>query len=514
MGVVWMEPWGRGLRFPVYPESLTAGSDEHAFSMNHDIYSVYDVRFTKPIGDRGIFRFMFGDYPITNICYAEPEALAMRLYEGDLKASVQDGGGGNQNSSIEIRDSVSRSHRVVSNLTVTTRSGLVRSLEMFGDKHSVLKRVEYEYDDHASPPRLLRERVILPQTLMNVGLQSGSLKVAIGNTNYLFSEFPIVHEKGGRICTVEYNRIPLGKRQVSLPTSIEVYDGLTTNLLRSVSMTSFREMNLSSEQAEDAAEGFAGITTDYKDYQILLSNYWGEPLDHVTPADMKSIERLLDRFRPPSPRGNESIGEVLKRLNMQMNLSEMIGNDSDVEVSFQEYLKTLRENGLSGMLLDGGYGVVEWAMQWGRYREANRLLGIWLRTLSPVSDGEAALGFAESEIRKKDFWTCFRFLQCIPNDVCSSAGQRFERAAGMFVCLHRLMELFTNSPAVEDGFPRMQVEMARVAVSKDELERLAAMASDDAYKMLGTAMNLTDFQKAVKKQLQEIKEPLSETKAH
>src|SRR6185369_16644750 len=62
LGVVWAEPHGTGLCFPIYPPTLSIGSDSNSFSIDHGVYETNAVSYPKPLPDRGAFGSMFGDY--------------------------------------------------------------------------------------------------------------------------------------------------------------------------------------------------------------------------------------------------------------------------------------------------------------------------------------------------------------------------------------------------------------------------------------------------------------------
>ena len=48
VGVVWAEPHARGLDFPIYPLTLSMGSDAQAFTVTHDLVAGTDHTFRAP----------------------------------------------------------------------------------------------------------------------------------------------------------------------------------------------------------------------------------------------------------------------------------------------------------------------------------------------------------------------------------------------------------------------------------------------------------------------------------
>lgn len=131
VSVIWAEPH-TGLNYAVYPATLTITSDKQSFSMGHDIYPVYNSIYPKPLGERGVFRFMFGDYPIPNIRFADQEDLEKRIYVTDLRGFGEDA---NQSSGHNFDVSVSggdaKNKREVAKLNIRASGERIDSMRLF-----------------------------------------------------------------------------------------------------------------------------------------------------------------------------------------------------------------------------------------------------------------------------------------------------------------------------------------------------------------------------------------------
>lgn len=71
VGVVWAEPHGRFLEYAAYPPSLRIVSTETEFRIDHSVFTNCVGAFAKPILTPSVFTNQFGDYPITQLRFAE-----------------------------------------------------------------------------------------------------------------------------------------------------------------------------------------------------------------------------------------------------------------------------------------------------------------------------------------------------------------------------------------------------------------------------------------------------------
>jgi hypothetical protein len=85
ISVVWAEPEATMLNYATRPVPIAIHSNREQFSLNHQVYDVYDSDFPKPIGDRVPFTYTNNDYNIREIRYAESEGVRSCVYLSDLR---------------------------------------------------------------------------------------------------------------------------------------------------------------------------------------------------------------------------------------------------------------------------------------------------------------------------------------------------------------------------------------------------------------------------------------------
>ena len=61
--IIWAEPHISGLNYPIYPPTTIIDSNDTNFSIKNEVNSQADATYSKPLGNRDVFRFMFNDYP-------------------------------------------------------------------------------------------------------------------------------------------------------------------------------------------------------------------------------------------------------------------------------------------------------------------------------------------------------------------------------------------------------------------------------------------------------------------
>src|SRR5262249_11202335 len=84
IAVLWAEPQGRGLRFPIYPPGLNVVSAPAGFDVSHELVRNRDSHYQKPVGERNLFAYRYGDYQINDIRFADSEARADRIFRADI----------------------------------------------------------------------------------------------------------------------------------------------------------------------------------------------------------------------------------------------------------------------------------------------------------------------------------------------------------------------------------------------------------------------------------------------
>ena len=125
------------------------------------------------------------------------------------------------------------------------------------------------------------------------------------------------------------------------------------------------------------------------------------------------MRRLRDHFQDAERGESGTVGEQLRRINMLMELSRMLGDLRELERHFGLYLSILGKHRLLDMVLVGGSNAIETSMLWGRAKEANALMNRWLDAVAAMVDLTTVKGFAAEELLKGHPWTTIQLLDRI-----------------------------------------------------------------------------------------------------
>ena len=232
VSVIWGEPHGSGLSFCTYPITLRIANSKEGFRLGHDIYDDYNLTYPKPFESRGVFRNMYGDYPIPDIRFADQEAEAQRIYASDIWPLIDANESVSGMLDVSLHSGDTRGQRSISSVKVNTNSGRIDALELLDPNGLALKDIHYKYDIVDGKSRLRSETVKLPEQPIIVGYRGKGLVVRIEGEEYSFRDFESIHHAGGRTATVEFTTVPLGNREIQLPSLVRVVDA-QGHLLRS-----------------------------------------------------------------------------------------------------------------------------------------------------------------------------------------------------------------------------------------------------------------------------------------
>lgn len=500
LGVVWAEPHGMHLWFPTYPPTLSIGSDEQSFAVTHGLYPERGVRIIKPIGERGVFDGMYGDYPIGKIRFAEQEALADRLYNVDFTRFQPSSPG----SSFETAIPLSRTNRVeqrqVTSIEVSANGEYLNWIRLLGPDNGQIKRITYEWDSEAQPPQLRRETVISGQKPMIIGPQSGSLRVKMAQTNYQFKTFSAIHEPDGRNCTIDYQSISLEGNTVRLPVRISVRARHESAIIRSAQMMNFQPFDGDSAEGERLASEFAGFTPAERDYRAFYIKYWQKRPDDVSSDDRVAVEKLRNVFREPLPPGSTG-GECMKRANILIELDRILGDERALEEHFQLYLNALSEEGLSEMILDGGFDRIETAVEWGRQLEADALLDFWVRTGSKAVSIDGVLEFAQRQLGSGASWATLKLLDGVRGNASRNPATQFQFTALKCLLLKDIRALSTVRQRLK-GSAKARAEWTASHTSEDEIDELLRESLASARVQFAAFQNPSSVEKAFNNQVE------------
>jgi hypothetical protein len=361
IGVIWAEPHGRFLQFPTYPPTLRIFSSATNFQISHDLATNIVTSFTKPIPSQDTFTNQFGDYPITQIRFAEDEwrKIALKLEPAD-------------------------------------RGSPAKTLPTF-------------------------QQLRILESPVKLRLSGEGAQIRIRDTNYTIREIMGANMRGGRILEAAYSSNKTDFGAIRLPERI-VMKSPTGFILERADISGICKANMVSPESFNAAVRYGGFNEEDRKYRPLLDKYWKRPPTDVTKADELEARKLIGLYTSNTGR-DESIGEKLKRINILMELTRMIGDSKSQMNHYRRYLECLRDNHLDETLLVGGQTAIDTLMIWRRSNEAKALIDIWTEYACKV-DADKVLEFVEREFRKRNFVTALKLLDAYASNETTTERER------------------------------------------------------------------------------------------
>jgi len=510
VSVIWAEPNGDRMWFPIYPPTLRISSDPDSFAVGDDLFPRNNAKFKKPVEDRGVFVNMYGDYPVSNLRFADQEAIAERLYKSDLSNSVED--------SQSVSDSLFplcptsfHTNREITGFKVKETNGAIESLILFGNEARLLKQCDYEYDNDVKEPGISRDRVAWPERAIKTGFREGAVTVKVAKTNYNFSTFDSTYESGGRISSVDYCPIAFGSTMVRLPIRITVRMGQSGEIVRSAQMTNFHLVQITAAEADRAAIEFAGFTAAEFQYRSFSAKYREKTPDQVDVADAATIKRLRKDFDgSPHGKSSNSLGEELKRIDMLIELNRIVGDESWIARLYDPYLSTLATHGLTNMIFDVGYSLIQEAVEQDRYEEADNLLNRWIEFLVLNVDIEPVIKFVVRDVSHGNLWSSYKLLDRFKEEKCPSSELRFARVALQSVILDALVPQLRSKERPKANLASSQLDWTAHEITSDQLEKLLDERMSEAFALLEKNQDLSPFGKSLKSRLDVINKHLAE----
>ena len=488
LGILWAEPYGTRIWFPIYPPTLRVASDDYSFSVSSDFFPKNNAMYKKPVGDRGTFVNMFGDYPVSNLRFADEEGYAGRLYLKDLSAFVQGGGSGSKQGIIVSLPDNHAQKRKDCSVKIDSQNEEISSLSLFGGDGQLVKQCEYQYTNAVDLRELVSETTSWPERHTKTGVQEGAVNVKLAQRNLEVKSFESIYEAGGRSSTVEYRPITLGQATVRLPVTITVRRTKDREIIRSVQMTNFHLVKKSETECSQSSQEFSACVPAEQTYRAYTARYWHCDPKEVSTTDVAGIKGLLEELEGiGSYNSNNSLAEELKRVDIEMDLNRIIGDEHQTDALYRAYLSMLATNGLTNMLLDAGYGGIQTALEWIRYEEADHFLTLWVEALIGANDIEAVLKFAAREIPRANPWAIFTVLERFGGDRCPSVQSKFRRSALQCIFLSALRNQINSKGQVKGGLAKAEAVWMAGKISADALENLLDDKLEDAYARLNVS---------------------------
>lgn len=508
VAVTWAEPHVGSLNFPLYPITTVIESNERSFSLTNDVHSMYNSVFSKPIGRRGVFRYMFNDYPIPNIRFAESDALASRIYTNDLAKLASQTEDDWQ--TIDIANSTNEKgiDREVAKVNLRVTDGRIDALKLMDAKAQLIKSIEYEYSAQKQGPLLSKQKVVLAERPLSLGFRGDGIKMTVDGKEQTYRELPGSHHKGTRTCSVDYEPTKMGDKSIALPVRVVVRapDGQT--VLRSARLFNFKQLELNPEQARKPADGLAHFDSSERKCREMLLKYWQKDPAEVQDEDLKILRQLQTHFEEV-PIVGKTAGEQLRRINMLLELDWMLGERDRLQEHFEQYLAILTANNLNRMVLVGGLHVIDTTIRWRQFAVADHLLQTWVETAIAVNNAEAILNFGQSVIRKSRSWMIAGLIEKSLASSNKWGKKRFNAEALKCMAIHKLYEMLQNPERNKIG---IGIAQARLVSSSKTIDELLTTLTESITQAQNTFANLaepTPKQKALKAQLDKISQKIA-----
>ena len=211
MGVVWSEPHGRGL---LIMRTAVVVSDADGFLMANDLFPDWEPAnktYPRPLGPRGPFRWGGGLYELSEIRFAEEQALARRVHTSDV-AALLEANQGRRTANLEVDSAPNGYPRELSRLKVQAADGRIEAMELFDAQDRSLARMAYEYESPGPTPRITRLTANLPARPEKLALR-GKITATTVNGNaeerqtFKLETLDHVYHQGGRTCSVAYQDV-------------------------------------------------------------------------------------------------------------------------------------------------------------------------------------------------------------------------------------------------------------------------------------------------------------------
>jgi hypothetical protein len=504
VAVVWAEPHAGSLNFPIYPPTLNVVSDPNSFTIAHQFQHMYDGVFSRPLGQRGAFRHKFNAYYLSDIRFAEQEALNVRIRAADIQPLKETGRADAERLfDVSLARPSGECKRDLARLSVRATRGRLDELRLLDKEGNLLKSVEYEYTDQNHGSHLHRQNMLLPERPITVGFKGKGPTITIAGRKRQYSQLQTMHHQGGRRCIVDYQPVEIGGRVAPLPARITVYPGDGKRALRSARLYNFTHGQVSTDQTEESAKQFSLFDANETKCHEMLLKYWLKQPVEVNEPDVDTLHELQTDFAGKSV-ADMTAGEQLKRVNMLLQLDWMLGDRSRLEKDFQHYLSLLAANGLGRMVLFGGQNVIEMTIRWQYFAAADRLLETWRDAAVSGNDVEAALDFAAASLRRGRLWTIAKLMDKILEMPRISPAQRFVAQALRCIALAQVYQMVREPDYIKTELGIAQARWALSRMDAETLRRELTQGMAEARQLFTGLDQPTRQHKALRAQLEKL----------
>jgi hypothetical protein len=471
VALVWSEPHTGNLNFPAYPVGLVIHSNKDELCFSHQVHGRVSAVFHKPLGTRPAFQYKFNAYDLHDIRFAETEALASRIYTHDITPV-----GDSQSYTFKGRTANDRGaeepSRDVGRIEARVRNERTEQLSIFSPAGTLLKKVDYEYQD-VPTSSLLKEQIEISAHPVVASLGTEGVTVKIDGASHQLRECPITHRLGGRRVIVEYKKLDFEDTTVSLPVHITVARATDNTELRAVRMFNYVRSKADARECKEAARRFAKLDDTEERCRLMLLKYWLKDPAEVSAQDAAILRDLHVNIERRSTQ-DMTAGEQLKRVNKLLEVDWILGDVLGVKEHYAQYLRVLAANDLNRTMLFGGHEIIETAVRWGYHPLAGEMRKMWIDTVTPLQSGASILEFADREIERGRFWCVAGLLERSLKNTMGT-GEQFETSALLCKALSRLIYFTEDAERIGDDSSIMQ---AGWVASTFGIDKLKSMHSD------------------------------------
>ena len=506
--IIWAEPHVSALNYSIYPPTTIIDSNDTNFSIRNEVNSQFNANYPKPIEKRDVFRFMFNDYPIGNIRFAETEALTSRIYESDL-AKISEPNNNWQTIEIAESNDTNSIAREVAKLDIQAESGRINNMKLLDAKDKLIKIIDYEYSMENGLALLKKQNIQLGARPFMVGYQGGGVKLTVNGREQLIKQILSVQHAGSRNCTVDYETKKIGDKSLSLPVNIVVYSGDGKNKLRSSRLMNFKQVQLNSENIDKLIQDCASFDENEKVVREMLVKYWMENPEKVTEDDLTKMNKLQKHFEELT--AGDFAGDQLRRINMLLQLDWILGDKERLPGHYQQYLKILKFNGLNQMLITGGQQAIETTFRWKQFSSADELLKMWIENVLSLNNPEAVLNFAQDAIEKQRFWETSNLLEQSLDSPLKFGSKQINAEFLRCSCLYGLYQMLQELDKIPEGRKKEQANWVLSKTIKDELLNKLKESVTNIQNSFSSIKNPDNETKVIQKQLEEMSQKITDT---
>jgi hypothetical protein len=456
LAVSWGEPHGRGLNFPIYPTTLRLSQDKKIFTVEHDVLPWAQSHWERPVILPTSFTNMYGDYHLDDLRFAALKSA--RFDPQELRATIYGAVHSPSQSTVRVNSVAG-----VSEILIRQSGKSISDLHFLDNEHHELRGISNFYAK-AGRTTVLRRQIITNSSTPIIGKLPGEgVTVRTRHATNRITAIPLLDLRGGRLMTIEYTNLIICDQLVPMASSITVYTG--NQLVRSASLYNFKSSQESSSETELDSALYGGFGQEESEYRTLLQRYWGKSTNELVEADRRSVRRLLTYYNNTSS-ASESLGPLLRHLNIVMELARMLGDADLLVLTYRTYLATLRKAHLFDTLLVGGQTAIGTLVLWGRFDQAMVLLREWIDQCSTI-DGASIIKFIDRELQRGNIVTTLKLMNAV---TANDGNDSFEFIALRCIALKQGLILLqkTQEPGTFADSEQKFIRYSKVPITTDE----------------------------------------------